>query len=212
MTLERELKYEMPDPASGERILESSLVASVATGEPERISMAAIYYDTAEGALSRAKAAFRIRRENDALVATAKTRGEQLGALYLRGEWETAVSSETPDLAAFLQAVADEPESERIRAVLAPLLGQKLVPLCGTEYERVTLPLAVGGARFALCIDRGELVCGAKRAPFCEVELELLGGDIAAMEEFGAALCDAYGLRPEPQSKFQRALSLGATL
>lgn len=202
----------MPNPEMGDRILESSLVASAAEEEPCEIEMCAVYYDTADGALARAKAAFRIRREDGRIVATAKTRGEQLGALYLRGEWETEVSSERPDLRAFLAAVSGEPDAERISALLGPLTEKKLVPLCGTEYRRITLPLAVGGAEFELCVDRGDLVCGTKRAPFCEVELELTGGDIAAMEEFGAALCDAYGLRPEEQSKFQRALSLRGEL
>ncbi len=210
--MERELKYTMPDPETGDRILESRLVVSAAEAEAREIEMRAVYYDTADGALARAKAAFRIRREDGRTVATAKTRGEQLGALYLRGEWETEVDSEEPDLRAFLAAVADAPDAERICAVLGPLMEKRLVPLCGTEYRRATLPLAVGGAEFELCVDRGELVCGTRRAPFCEVELELTGGDIAAMEEFGAALCDAYGLRPEEQSKFQRALSLRGKL
>lgn len=206
--MERELKYALPDVETGNQILTSRLVESAAVGAPQEIEMRAVYYDTTEGDFVRAKMSFRIRRENGRIVATAKTSGKQYGALYLRGEWETEVSSDTPDLRAFLAAVSGGEEGEMVKKAFSPFIGRTLRPLCGTEFVRQVQRLSVGGAEFELCIDRGELVRGTRRAPLCEVELELQSGDITAMEEFGAALCDAYGLRAESLSKFKRAMAL----
>ena len=59
-----------------------------------------------------------------------------------------------------------------------------------------------------LALDQGCLMGGGKEIPLCEVEVELKSGDEAGAVAFARQLARDYGLQPEENSKFRRALAL----
>ena len=59
-----------------------------------------------------------------------------------------------------------------------------------------------------LAIDAGVLTGGGREIPLCEVEVELKSGSQDACDRYAEALATRFGLTPEPQSKFRRALAL----
>src|SRR5438045_1469516 len=58
------------------------------------------YYDTPQGALARAGMALRVRRSGNRWIQAVKTAGSSAAGLHSRGEWESEVEGDAPDLAA----------------------------------------------------------------------------------------------------------------
>ena len=59
-----------------------------------------------------------------------------------------------------------------------------------------------------LALDSGILLGGGREEPLCEVEVELKSGSKSAATNFANILAATYGMKPEPKSKFARALAL----
>src|SRR5271170_2811117 len=94
---EIEMKFAIPANRAADVVAMLALTPGIeplTTAEPRALS--STYFDTAKGALRRARMALRVRRSGDGYVQTLKDGGD--GALS-RGEWETAVRSPTPNRA-----------------------------------------------------------------------------------------------------------------
>ena len=151
--------------------------------------METAYLDTSERAIAARKWMLRRRVENGEAIYTMKTPGDG----YVRGEWESRKAA-LPD--AVREMVSRGAPAERV---------------CGVQFSRKTAPLQLeDGTVCALCADSGHFLGGARRRPFCEVELELTSGSAEAMLAFARALAARYGLREERNSKFVRAAALAA--
>lgn len=88
-----------------------------------------------------------------------------------------------------------------------------LIPLFRTDFTRTLWNLQVDGAEVEAAIDQGEITAEVngetRRTPICEIELELKGGDEAALHTLAAELAQALpGLAPDDISKAQRGYKL----
>ncbi len=183
MGREFELKY-----TATEAILDK---LAAAFGPGREIQMKTTYFDTTDAALSAARCTLRLRWENGSRICTFKTALPD-GS---RGEWECDASDIECGVAGLLRLGAPE--------MLNALEG--LAPVCGARFTRraIALPTADGMAELAL--DSGVLTGGGREIPLCEVELEHKSGSEEATLALAAQIAAAYGLQPEPKSKFQRA-------
>lgn len=154
--------------------------------------METIYYDTPEGALSRRRWTLRSRRENDRQVCTVKT----LLPDGSRGEWE--VQSDGLPVQALVAMGAPEALAEDAKS--------GFVPVANVRFRRLATRICWNSALLELALDRGEFLAPGRALPFAEVEVELKSGADDAAVEFGRKLSETYGLVPEPESKFRRAL------
>lgn len=159
---EVELKLELtPDAADA---LEA---ASVFAGEPNIVIQRAVYFDTPDHDLAEAGLSLRVRRNGDRRVQTVKVDGGAASAgMFVRSEWERDVEDDAP--------IVDD-----ATPILA-LLGEKAAairPLFTVENER-RLWVADG---VEIALDRGRAVAGERETPINEIELELKGGDPAAL-------------------------------
>ena len=84
MGMELEYKFSVPGAAALEAILADPAVNEMRQEDYRAIEMATTYFDTPDRRLSARRWTLRLRKENDAFVATCKTPGQ--GAA--RGEWE----------------------------------------------------------------------------------------------------------------------------
>lgn len=201
---EIELKLQVTDSEAWPRI--AAFIRSLPGGRNQgETAMAARYFDTAELALHKNRAAYRIRREDDALVATLKAGGSSTNGLHRRLEVNVPVESAQADLSVFAGI-------EEIAAVVASLQRAKLQVVAETDFVRETVLLDSSGTLIEIALDRGIIRAGAKTAPILEVELELKSGAQQEIERLGAVLCQNLPLRPEPQSKFYRGLLLSGLL
>lgn len=184
MGREFELKYRAA-PETLERI-------RAEYGEFSATAMETVYYDTPEGALSRRRWTLRSRRENDRQVCTVKT----LLPDGSRGEWEV----EGAGLPVQALAAMGAPET------LAEDAKSGFIPVANVRFLRLARRLNWNGALLELALDRGEFLAPGRVLPFAEVEVEVKSGADDAAMDFGRKLSETYGLIPEPESKFRRAL------
>jgi len=188
---EIELKLEIA-PESAASLLASDLLA---TGCRE-IALHATYFDTAKHELHRQGHSLRIRSSGGKTVQTVKA-GDVAAGLFSRGEWELPVTGKRP-----------MPDG---RTPVSDLLAKRideLVPLFEVPNVRNSCRLNGGNAEIEVAIDRAEAVAGDRVTRFCELELELLSGDTAALFALARKIDAVAPVRISVQSKAERGYQL----
>jgi len=204
---EWELKLNIPNDQTAERLMADPEVYALGDGGPVTAEMRARYYDTADSRLEARRWTLRLRQETaDGVtrsVAALKIPHETAGdGIYLRDEYE-AEAALVEDALPGLEAMGAPPE---LRELLA---GNPLQENCRIEFTRVTFPLAWDdGTRAELTVDRGVIRAGIKSQPILEAELELLFGLPEPLIRLAARLGRDYGLTPGLLSKYARALRM----
>jgi triphosphatase len=205
MAIEREIKLALPR----DQVSAALRFFEARTGTPGRaVRLENVYFDTPALTLARAKSALRLRRTPDGWLQTFKTVGIAQNGLHARHEWEMPVAGEALETARLLREC-----SEAGVATALSEAAPALIALFRTDFTRTLWTLSVDGAEVEAAIDQGEItaeVNGAtRRAPICEIELELKGGDEAALHTLAAQLTAALpGLAPDDVSKAQRGYRL----
>lgn len=205
MGMEQEIKLALP---TGQVGAATQWLIQRADGKGRTITLENSYYDTPSLTLARAKSAVRVRRTPDGWLQTYKTVGTSSGGLHSRHEWEMPIKGNALEIDALLEACDDEPSKEALRSA-----RDELIPLFSTNFSRTLWHVSVDGADIEAAIDQGEVVADVngetRRAPICEIELELKHGDAGALHALSAELVEAvHGLRPDDVSKAQRGYRL----
>lgn len=169
---------------------------------PRTIAMHTVYFDTADGALSRARIALRLRLENGAGVCTVKAPG---GAPHERYEFECPARTLKEGLAALL---ANGALPDRLAQALS---AGVFMPTGEARFTRTAYTLSLPGLRCELAGDYGTLSADGRAAPIAELELELLSGDADALAALAVRLSHDYDLPVEPRSKYARLRALKET-
>jgi triphosphatase len=200
------------DAAHLNRILARPLVTRYAKGPPLHFELLNTYYDTPAFELHRHRMALRVRREGDRFIQTLKSRGESLGGLSRRGEWEWPLPDEV------LQPVLVPKE------LWPPGIEEKLhriAPVFTTDFNRilsrVTLPEnLLGPEQPAACIelglDRGSVLAMTPKGPrsdvISEIEMELIYGEVATLHAFSLMTTAGLPVSPCDISKAERGYRL----
>ena len=205
MGMEHEIKLSLP---TGQVGAATQWLIQRAGSKGRTITLENSYYDTPSLTLARAKSAVRVRRTPDGWLQTYKTVGTSSGGLHSRHEWEMPIEGNALEIDALLAACDDEPSKEALRSA-----RDDLIPLFSTNFSRTIWHVRIEGADVEAAIDQGEVVADVKgetrRAPICEIELELKHGDAGALNALSAELAQAvHGLRPDDVSKAQRGYRL----
>lgn len=165
-------------------------------GEFDTIAMETTYYDAPDRGLSDRKITLRRRMEGGKSVCTLKTPSEKGG----RGEWELECDS--------IEAALPELCKLSRWKALADLTAGGVEEVCGAKFTRLAKTVTLPGCVVEIALDRGVLTGGGRELPLCEVEVELKAGSEDAVVAFARELAVEYGLTPEKNSKFRRALAL----
>lgn len=199
-TREIELKLEL-DPADLGKLRRHPRVRALTPGRPQTRKLHSVYYDTADLSLSRQGIGLRVRRVDGQWVQTVKTRGASTGGLFDRGEVESALPSQEPDLTRIADArLRARIEEEATRAPLEPVLE--------TAFARTRRQLRVDGGQVLFELDVGEARARGASAPICELELELLEGEPRILFDLALELCESVSLRPSSRAKADVGLEL----
>lgn len=188
MGIEFELKYAAEESAFAGLKLESDHWISY--------QMATTYYDTPDARLGKRHWTLRRRFENGVSVCTLKTPAGGQG----RNEFEL----ECHDIN---EAIPQLCEMGAPLELLA-LTIEGVEEVCAARFDRLAGKVTLEGADVELALDKGVLIGGGRELPFVEVEVELKSGDPDAAVAYANALAEKYSLRPEPRSKYKRALIL----
>lgn len=169
-------------------------------GQETEYRMETTYYDTPAGELSSRHYTLRRRMENTQSVCTLKTPAAGLGRQEFEVEADT-IENAIPILCKLSGLDA-----------LPSLLSDGVVPVCGAQFTRIAKTVPLPGCTVELALDQGILTGGGRKAPLCEVEVELKEGSREAALAYASQLSLAFGLEQEKESKFRRAQKLATQL
>ena len=194
MTRSDEIELKLVLNREDARLLETS---HLLTGDRTTQRQRSIYFDTPDHRLARAGLTLRIRRAGGRRIQTVKARDAGSAGLFVRPEWERAVPDDRP--------VIDD--TTPLRALLDKSVAD-LAPLFEIHVERRAWSIREDAAIIDVVIDRGMAVTADRQSPFCEMELELKGGDATALFAFARKLDAAIPVRLGTLTKAERGYAL----
>lgn len=203
MATEIEMKLGVPNAEVLNRVLEDPQLTQYMKDDYEIRHMVSTYYDTRDGVLNQRKWTLRLRREGSNTIAAFKTQNmsDDMG-FFTRNEWQCAVDN----IEDAIPMLIDQGAPRELKSLLK---GTNLVETCGAEFDRRAACLYMDdGVRIEIAGDLGVLFSGDRKEPICELELELLYGDVGSLPPLCDQLVQEYGLHEELRSKYQRAKAL----
>lgn len=173
-------------------------------GEGEQTAtLVTTYFDTVGRRLQRGGAALRIRQQGDHHEQTLKLES-QYGASVRRKEWNAPVTGQIPKPSGF---------PTKARAKLTRLLdGAPLEAVATTRIERTTRRLLVDGSLIEVAFDLGSIEAGGRTEGICELELELIDGQLVDVLVLARKLPIGPELRWSVTSKAERCQALALDL
>lgn len=204
--MEVELKYLIEDEETQKKLWNESVFKKYGDVDPRgETNMRAVYYDTRDGLLHSVDAAFRIRKENERLVATLKWGGRNQNELSEREELNIPLcglsDAEKPTLKVFA-------ESKKGRELIELVGDRELVPVVETSFTRKTMRIDTGKSICEAALDTGKIITAGGNADIRELELELFSGSVEDLEEIGSDIAGRFSLRAGVKSKYARGIEL----
>jgi inorganic triphosphatase YgiF len=187
---EQELKLHVPQ--SARRAVEREIRQKDAT----TIRLHAMYFDTPDRELARARIALRLRQEGSEWMQTLKMPGANA---ITRIEINHPRPGPILDLSVYA--------GTEVEAPLAAIRGE-LGLRYETDVQRVLRKVRTRAGTVEVAYDTGLLRAGALELPISEVEFELLSGRPAAIFAVGCAWQQRHGLVLDARSKSERGDAL----
>jgi CHAD domain-containing protein len=200
--MEIELKFTVPDKTTCERLQETEQLAGFLLSTGHYQDLHDTYLDTAAQDLQKAGYICRKREQADATVISLKQLIPPAGPLHRREEFAVSLSSSTLEPTLW-------PDSQTRSLVLQFTQHKPLIPLFEVRQKRFVRRVRSRGERLVaeLCIDEVHIDAGAGDHIFYELEAELLAeGTESDLEKIQHCLQHEWGLVPQLQTKFERAL------
>jgi len=175
-------------------------VNSLSNGSVRTQTLVSRYYDTHDCELRAAGVTLRIRRSGRRWVQTVKGSGDAAGGLHRRLEFEWPLAAPRVDR----EWLALTPWKKALASSNA-----RLVTVFTTSVRRSTQPLRFAdGTRALLCLDRGLIVAGSHREPLCEIEIELVDGDVRQLFALAKSIAAELPVTVAQASKAERGYAL----
>lgn len=132
--------------------------------------------------------------------------------LYQRYEWNVDADDDEFDIERFIYAVEHYSDSsdpvEILKEYFTYVDTDSLTKICSTEVERSTYLFGYGDSIFEACFDVGVALASGKSTPICELEMELISGDVNDLKDLSDFIVSKSELRPSDESKFKKCLIL----
>lgn len=198
MTVETELKF-IATPEAAAR-LPATLSAWPHQHTPARL-LSNTYYETGGNTLRGYDMGLRIRGEDGRYEMTLKTKGQTVGGLHQRPEFN--IPLEAPALDISLLPAEVWPAGCDVAA-----LQQALQPLFSTHFQREKWVVTYRQSEIEVALDQGEVKAGGLAEPLREIELELKHGERDDLLALAGILSAGGGLRLGSLSKAARGYYL----
>lgn len=162
------------------------------------------YIDTENQALTAAKVALRIRKDNDQYIQTLKAKGHSIGGLSERDEFDWIINSSQLDLSVLDERYWPKQLSKLDKTKLSAIFSTDFI----RDYILIDWPLGNQVAQIEVALDRGMIKTATKQEPLNELELELREGNTDVLLDFAITLANKYPLIPSDTSKAERGYRL----
>lgn len=199
--MEVEAKFAVPDVATLRRLKTADSLAGLKLVEPRTRKIRDTYLDTADRHISAAGYVCRHRQQDERHLITLKRPKSLDGAVHRREELEV-------DLVGDRQP-ADWPPGPLRERVLGVVGDSPLQPLFALDQTRHVRNVILEGELLGeLSLDEVVMAADDRETAYFELEIELASEerdrDLVALAAYVEV---EWGLEPQPQSKFQRALA-----
>lgn len=202
--MEIESKFAVPDEATWLRLQAVEQLAGYALSPGKMKQVHDTFMDTPERTILLSKHVCRKREVEGQVVMTLKSQQQVTGAIHRREELEVTLPHELP--------TSQWPPSE-IRDRLLEIAGDApLTPLFDQRQRRCVRWASQDDRVVAeMSVDQVILSINGNEQSYFEVEFELKGaGTEDDLTRIDSCLAEEWGLKPEPRSKFSRALALAS--
>ncbi|MCL2913888.1 CYTH domain-containing protein [Shewanella corallii] len=161
------------------------------------------YFDTQDLQLRRWDMGLRVRGEGDHREQTIKTAGRVAGGIHSRPEYNIDIEADTPTLSLFPDEIWP------VDADIATVQNE-LYCLFDTNFTRQLWHVYVGNSMVEIALDTGTIVASGEREEICELEFELLAGEVSALIELATQVAEWIPVRLGKASKAQRGYRLAS--
>lgn len=168
------------------------------------------YYDTEAFILRSQGAVVRVREiEGEGYVHTVKSSAGNKDGLHQRFEWNYETDDEKFDVTRFLKnaEMCNDPY-HIIEDILLPVTDVKLNCMFQTVFDRISYMVGYGNSIIELSLDYGKINVSDRSEEICEMEIELVEGDVRDVISLGQVVLSNSKCRPENRSKYSRCFDL----
>jgi len=160
------------------------------------------YFDTPDLNLRKHDMGLRIREKDGMLEQTIKTAGKVVGGLHQRPEFNVPITVKQPELCLFPAEIWET--TQNLKSIQS-----ELVSLFTTDFKRqIWLINTARGGVVEVVFDLGEVLSNGLADEICEIELELVRGDVSELFDLAELFLTELELRPGLKSKAARGYNL----
>ena len=170
------------------------------------------YRDTKDMKVSSRGGMVRVRHyaggDDDFYEFTVKYGGGVEGGLHKRYEWNVKSETGVFAIGEFKKNAADEDPVELLDELLEGISDTDLLELCRNSFRRTFLELRYGVSTMEACIDYGTIEDseGQVREYICELELELVSGDVSDVQAMSEVIMANASCKPFDDTKYHRTI------
>lgn len=162
------------------------------------------YFDTPEQFFAQHQMGLRVRSQNGKHELTLKMKGEIIGGLHSRPEYNLPLPDATPD---FKRLVS----TYNLQIDHAELIAEQLQATFSTDFARQIWLIKSNETEIEVALDRGRIKNPFGEEAICELEFELKRGDTAQLFALLEMMPKQDGMWLSSLSKAQRGYLVGRT-
>ncbi len=155
------------------------------------------YYDSPSLYFAKNKMGLRVRNKNQQFELTLKTKGEIVGGLHIRPEYNLPLENEKPD---FKRLVSHF----NLQIAQVEQLQNELQATFSTDFTREKWLVDFNNAKIEVALDQGIIKNPFGEEAICELEFELKEGSLETLFQFLDELPKQDGMWLSSLSKAQR--------
>ena len=186
----------------------------VDSSEPEKVLLENTYLDTPDLSISKRSGAIRVRHYKSASLDkyefTVKYGGGAAAGLHRRFEWNVDSVDGNFSIEEFkTKANANNDPADLLNEAFGTIKDEDLVVVCSNSFYRTVYKLLFENSTIEACFDSGLIKSsdGSKSDEICELELELIDGDVNSLNILSAILISKTGCSPLNDTKYRRTLA-----
>ena len=160
------------------------------------------YFDTPEQYFSLNQMGFRVRSKNQHYEMTLKTKGEIVGGLHIRPEYNLPLNSAEPDFKRLISHF-------NLQIEQAEQISANLQPTFSTDFLRHQWLIEINQSQIEVVLDQGEVKNPFGSEKICELEFELKTGALADIFQLIEQMPKLDGMWLSSLSKAQRGYIVG---
>lgn len=170
--------------------------------EESETALGNTYFDTPEQYFAKHQMGFRVRSKNQHYEMTLKTKGEIVGGLHIRPEYNLPLTSNKPD---FKRLVSHF----NLQIEQAEQISANLQPTFSTDFLRHQWLIQFNQSQIEVVLDQGEVSNPFGTDKICELEFELKEGELSDIFSLIEQIPKFDGMWLSSLSKAQRGYLVG---